>query len=198
MKDLHHASDGLQTHPACMASHFKISCQACSLFLLWILMMLVISCAARSSSRQRQLQHGPKWPSASPQRADRVAVLRRRRYKIGAVLDLRKLGIFLHRLDSPFPQHGIPEHLLGRVNPLLVCGMTGDGGLLSGGGQVEGLVRRWRLVRGRHLHAQREARNIIVCKKRDDEKGVVGLITMQSKETRHNRLYRHLIVERTR
>lgn len=41
---------------ACMASHFRISCQACSLFWLWILMMLVMSWGARSSSRQRHLQ----------------------------------------------------------------------------------------------------------------------------------------------
>lgn len=48
---------GRWTHPACMASHFRISCQACSLFLLWIFMMLVMSSAASSSSRQRHLQH---------------------------------------------------------------------------------------------------------------------------------------------
>lgn len=61
----------LKTHPACMASHFRISCQACSLFLLWILMILLISLAARSSSRQRQLQHKP----AESQNQRRTSIL---------------------------------------------------------------------------------------------------------------------------
>lgn len=53
-------------HLACMASHFRISCHACSLLLLWILMMLVMSGAARSSSRQRHLQDTTTSAHAQP------------------------------------------------------------------------------------------------------------------------------------
>lgn len=54
-------------------------------------------------------------------------------------------------MDGPFPQHGVPEHLLRWVHPVLVCVVTGDGGLLPGGGQVKGLVWGRHLVWRRHL-----------------------------------------------
>lgn len=62
-------------------------------------------------------------------------------------------------MDPPLPQHGVPEHLLRRVHPVLFGVVTGDGGLLSGGGQLKGLVWRWHLVWRRHLHREASEEN---------------------------------------
>lgn len=81
----------------------------------------------------------------------------------------------LDSLDPPFPQHGVPEHLLRRVHPVLFSVVTGDGGLLSGGGQVEGLVWRWHLVWGRHLHGEASDENSSSRSQHWDASGAAAL-----------------------
>ena len=55
------------------------------------------------------------------------------------------------------PDHGVEEHLLGRVDPaFLVCASLGDGGRLPLLGQGEGLPRQRFILAGRHLAGEKQ------------------------------------------
>lgn len=99
--------------------------------------------------------------SPAPPAADGMRLFRRKEEMSGlqqVLLSGMSLKFFLY-LDPPLPQHGVPEHLLRRVHPVLLRVVARDGGLLSVGGQVKGLVRRRLLVWRRHLHGEGSGEN---------------------------------------
>ena len=53
--------------------------------------------------------------------------------------------------DLTFPQHGIPEHLRGGVNPVFLAVCLGDVGYNSLCGQGERLIRGGSLIGRGHL-----------------------------------------------